>query len=441
MTDQLDALRSSVVAAVQQELTRYNEVVSGEIQRLRGEIASERAARARTEEQLLTLMPAMERSQQSNAAFQTEIQRALETRLGEFATAAKRRQEDVDARIGRVVDEANIGMAAAVESAARPVLKQVELRQDQLATEVVALDRSVRKFDDQAAQMVQHFNLITEASDARMDEISTQVSEEIDGRLAGVSTRLDEVSAQAARHQSEVSNAIGSRVDQAEERLNERMLTTEARINETLGQRMADTDAYVGRVSAGLDESVALLNDRIAAVDSRFSQVNHSINSMAQRLDSLDVDAIDEMKDRVSGLAGEVELVRIEVERFQASMGETMDKTVVRIVELETQMQEQHMDVETAVQLERLEEVERALIALDPDQFVRRTDGPRTANTDEPASNGMNGSTPTNVAPNGVSAASATVTPSTPRTDDVAPPASAPFSAPTPFSPPVNAQS
>jgi hypothetical protein len=51
-----------------------------------------------------------------------------------------------------------------------------------------------------------------------------------------------------------------------------------------------------------------------------------------------------------------------------------MDKTLGRIVELETQLQEQHMDVETAVQLERLEEVERALIALDPSQFVRRSD-------------------------------------------------------------------
>jgi hypothetical protein len=55
-------------------------------------------------------------------------------------------------------------------------------------------------------------------------------------------------------------------------------------------------------------------------------------------------------------------------------MGESMDKTLGRIVDLETQLQEQHMDVETAVQLERLEEVERALIALDPSQFVRRDD-------------------------------------------------------------------
>ena len=66
------------------------------------------------------------------------------------------------------------------------------------------------------------------------------------------------------------------------------------------------------------------------------------------------------------------------MERFQASMGETTDKTTMRLTEVETQLQDQAMDTETAVQLERLEEVERALIALDPSQFVR-VDGSKNA--------------------------------------------------------------
>ncbi len=237
---------------------------------------------------------------------------------------------------------------------------------------MVALDRSVRKFDDQAGAMVQHFNALTEATEARLDEVSDQVTEQLDGRLASLSMRMDEVSAQSARQQAEVANVVGARVDQAEDRINERILTAEARVNETVGQRVADIDAYVGRVSAGLDDAVAMLSDRIAGAETRFDEVNQAIDAMAGRLDSVDVDAIDEMKDRVASAAGEVELVRIEVERFQKSMGESMDKTVGRIVEIETQLQEQHMDVETAVQLERLEEVERALLALDPSQFVRR---------------------------------------------------------------------
>ena len=100
----------------------------------------------------------------------------------------------------------------------------------------------------------------------------------------------------------------------------------------------------------------------------------------------VDVEALDDLKDRFGAVAGEVELIRIETERFQESIGTTIDKTVDRIVELETQVQEQHLDVETAVQLERLEEVERALIALDPGQFVRRADLATTA-----GSNGSSG--------------------------------------------------
>jgi DNA anti-recombination protein RmuC len=390
MTDQLEALRNNVVAAVQEELNRYNEVVSAEIQRLRAEVAAERTARARTEEQLMAL-----------------------------AGAAQRQQQEIDARIGRIADETNKGLAAAVQSAAVPIVKQLEHRQDGLETSLAALDRTVRKFDDQAGKIVAHINAVTEATDARIDEVTGQVSAQLDGRLAGLSARVDEVSAQAARQQAEVSNVVGQRVDQAEARINERLLTTEARINEEVGQRIADIDAYVGRVSAGLDEAVTMLSDRIAGTDSRFGDITASIDAFATRLDAVDIDALDDLKDRFGSVAGEVELIRIETERFQESMGSSMDKAVGRIVELETQLQEQHLDVETAVQLERLEEVERALIALDPSQFVRRDD------VGAPPANGA-------VASNGVSPTDS---------DEAAAPASAPFSAPTPFSPPVNAQS
>lgn len=393
MTDQLEALRNNVVAAVQEELNRYNEVVSAEIQRLRTEVAAERSARARTEEQLMAL-----------------------------ASAAQRHQEEVDVRIGRIADETNKGLTAAVQSAAVPIVKQLEHRQDGLETSLAALDRTVRKFDDQAGKIVAHINTVTEATDARIDEVSAQVSTQVEGRLSALSTRLDEVSAQAARQQAEVSNVVGQRVDQAEARINERLLTTEARINEEVGQRIADIDAYVGRVSVGLDEAVTMLSDRIAGTDSRFADINASLDAFAGRLDAVDIDALDDLKDRFGGVAGEVELIRIETERFQESMGASMDKALGRIVELETQLQEQHLDVETAVQLERLEEVERALIALDPAQFVRR---------DEVAGPGANGA-----AANGAASSNGAGDSS----GEVAASASEPFSAPTPFSPPVNAQ-
>jgi hypothetical protein len=44
----------------------------------------------------------------------------------------------------------------------------------------------------------------------------------------------------------------------------------------------------------------------------------------------------------------------------------------VRMTEVETTLQDQVMDVSTAVQLDRLEEIERTLAELDPTQFVRK---------------------------------------------------------------------
>src|SRR6056297_41124 len=399
MTDQLDALKTSIVAAVQQELTRFSQQVATEVQRLRDEIASERMARTKNEDQIRALLPAIERSQEANVASRAEMQRTFEARLAEVSSTTKRRFDEIDTRLGsvvdeahltevsatskrrfdeievrlgRVVDEANAGLAAAVESAARPVIRQVEHRQDAVEERVGKLDTTIRRFDVQASQLVQHVNAVTEATEARLEEVSGQLGADVDARLSTLAGRLDDVSAQAARQQAEVSNIVGARVDQSEDRINERILATEARVNEQLGQRIADIDAHVGRVGTSVDDAVTMLSDRLSGTDERFAEINAALADIDRRVGLLDVDAIDEMKDRVSSVAGEVDLVRIEMDRFKETIGEKDDTTTGRITEIETQLQEQHMEVETAVQLERLEEVERAIIALDPAQFVRR---------------------------------------------------------------------
>jgi len=148
------------------------------------------------------------------------------------------------------------------------------------------------------------------------------------------------------------------------------------------------------------------------------------------------------MKDRMTGVAGEVELIRIENERFQESMGDSLDKTNLRLVELETQMQEQHLDVETAVQLERLEEVERALIALDPSQFVRKGETTGGAVAPTPIEDDALTSDADEAVQRALAAmdSAAGRAPIASPPSEAAPPATAPLSAPSPFSPPVNAQ-
>jgi hypothetical protein len=62
------------------------------------------------------------------------------------------------------------------------------------------------------------------------------------------------------------------------------------------------------------------------------------------------------------------------MERLEKSVAERTDGLVVRMTDVETQLQDATMDVSTAVQLDRLEEIERSLLELDPSQFVRKSE-------------------------------------------------------------------
>lgn len=375
MTEELQQMQREIVGAVQQELTRFSAEVAASLKQLNEEAATAKTAREALESQVQSLAGALEQANTNNASFQTELQKALEGRLNEFSTATKKRHDEMNTRLGKVVDDANTGITASVAAAAGPILKQMEHRQDQVELEVKNLDGSIRRFDEQAGQMVGHINSVTTAIEARLETITKTVNSANEERLAALVLRVDEVSAAASRQQAEVNNIVGARVDSSEERTNERMLSLETRLTDEIGQRVADIDAHVGRIGVGLDEAVLTLNDRIAGADARFADVEQEFAKVREDLENVDVEAIDEIKEKISSALGQAELVRIEMDRFQETIKENLEATAVRLTEIETTVQDQSMDVETAVQLERLEEVERAVLMLDPDILSSDTGG------------------------------------------------------------------
>ena len=97
----------------------------------------------------------------------------------------------------------------------------------------------------------------------------------------------------------------------------------------------------------------------------------------------------------MSTAAGEAMLVRIEMERLEKGVSEKTDGLAVRMTEVETQLADSTMDVSTAVQMDRLEEIERALLEIDPSKFVMKGDGlhggalpPPSGRSDESVKNG-----------------------------------------------------
>jgi hypothetical protein len=188
-------------------------------------------------------------------------------------------------------------------------------------------------------------------------------------QVLGLRPMVDDIDSSVRRFQSDISGQVSSRMNDAEDRFNTRLLAAEARMKEAAGGQIAEIQAHVGRVSSHMDETLAVLNNRYAELDDRFVEFGRRIDAVAESVKGVDQTALDEMRDKMSTAVGEAMLVRIEMERLQKTLNERTDSLLVRMTEVETQLVDATMDVSTAIQLDRLEELERAVLELDPSRF------------------------------------------------------------------------
>ena len=163
----------------------------------------------------------------------------------------------------------------------------------------------------------------------------------------------------------------------------DRSLAMEERINELNGQKIANLEASIGRVGAGFDDAMGALSKRIVDLEAKLIEADDRMDQLAADVAKVDEEAINQVKEQLSSAVGEAMLVRIEVDRFIAAQEERFEATAVRMTEIEAQLADT-MDVSEAVQLERLEEIERALIELNPNQFVRKVDANGGGGTPSP---------------------------------------------------------
>lgn len=360
MSSEIDEFHQSLVAAVQAELERHASAVVAEVDRVREEGRSERAElKAEFQQQVAALSEAIDQVR-SHVDVQAETaRRTLEERLVESESRQTRRLDDVTA-----------GVEGLVVETARPLLAEVNDEQVALAHKVDGLDQNLRKFDEQAARMVTYFNDVSQQMEQKQEELSETLKTDIGGQLESVRALVEENDSAVRRFQNEIGQSTSQKINDAEDRFNNRLLAAESRMKEDAGQKIADIDAHVGRVSTGLDETMNVLNDRIAALDDRFVETGRRIDEVAASVEGVDQEALDELKEKMSSAVGEAMLVRIEMERMEKDVNERTDGLTVRMTEIETELQDATMDVSTAVQLDRLEEIERQLIELDPDKFV-----------------------------------------------------------------------
>lgn len=388
MTSESDDFRQSLVAAVQAELERHASAVVAEVDRLRTDGRNELAElRDEMGQQIGTLTQALEQLQARAESYTDRTREGLEQRLDESETRQTRRLDDVAG-----------GMEGLVQEAVRPLMADVGDQQAALSTRVEGLDTNLRKFDEQAARMVTYFNEVSQQMETRQDQLSDTLKTDIATQIEALKKLVEDNDSTVRRFQNEVGQSVTQKLNDAEDRFNNRLLAAEARVREESGQKIADIDAHVGKVSQSLDDTMTVLNERVAALDDRFVEVGRRIDEVEKSVGGIDEEVIDELKDKMSSAVGEAMLVRIEMERLEKGVNEKTDTLVVRMTDLETQIQDATMDVSTAVQLDRLEEIERSLLEIDPTKFVLKNESVKNersgadASTGTDALNGTDGS-------------------------------------------------
>ncbi|MFK8026066.1 MAG: hypothetical protein AB8G26_19075 [Ilumatobacter sp.] len=238
------------------------------------------------------------------------------------------------AKSGRPDDDAGQRDAGAPEFAAPPPPPE-SLSIEVLAAELAALQHEAAA--ERSAREVLEARLENLAARSDTPHHDSHDDESHDSVLQRIQQATDDITALVARVEDERAE-LRARLDRVDRRRNEaadRLEVIEARLDD-------DTTRTEATHSAPIPASTP-----------------------AQNL-PVDDESLEELEERISSALGQTELIRIEMDRFVETVNQAIDTTTARVTAVETAVQEQYQDVETAAQLERLEEVERMVLMLDP---------------------------------------------------------------------------
>jgi uncharacterized coiled-coil DUF342 family protein len=380
-----EVLAATIAAAVERQLTQYVSTMAKQVEAARQAAEQNKhELRAEFDAQLSAVMQRLDADHQRAEQYQQSLQHALEAKLIEFAQHQRQRLDEVENRLL----ETPAGGSAFDSNELATLRDQIDSQSAAAHARIDELHKATRRFDEQAAALVQHVNDTTIALAQRMDEGNQSLAGAVEERLAFVRSTLEAVAPEVQRQLTEHNAMLVQRIDFTEHKVTDRMLAMEDRINEQNGTKMAHLEATIGRIGAGFDDAIGALSQRMLELENRLYETHDVLGTLTERVNKVDENALNEVREQLSAAVGEAMLVRIELDRVTASTDEKIDKATIRMAEIEALLTDE-MDVSASVQLERLEEIERALVELNPDQFVRKTDPTISGGT--PGSAPLNG--------------------------------------------------
>lgn len=369
----VEAITATILTAVERQLTRYFAAMSQQVEAVR-KISEDSRDELRTEleARLPTLQSgveeqrsALESQQVTNEVYQQALQTALEERLAEFANHQHWRMNDLEDKVAnlRGIDpETMMEIRQTVRDDMEKSFHALNVRLDDFVN-------VHKRFDEQSSALAQQVNDTTSGLAVRMDEGDLRVAHAVQERLKGFEVELGTTLEDLAGQVNEHANTLLAKLDSSEDRATDRMLELEARIKEEQGTKIANVEATLGRVGSGFDDAMIAVNQRVLDLENKLYEFEERIGEIAERVAKVDENALDEVRAEMSNAVGEAMLVRIELDRLAADTSGRMDKQIVRMSEIEGLLTDT-MDVSTAVQLERLDELERQMQMIDPGKVI-----------------------------------------------------------------------
>jgi hypothetical protein len=382
-----EILAATIAGAVERQLTQYISTMSQQVEATRESAEAARLEmRAEFAQQLESLTARVDANQQANDRYQAALQAALEERLAEFANHQHQTLTTINNKLAGLPSLVQAELPAQFAVVSSGLREYLEHKTAAVETQIDELHKSSRRFDEQAAAIVAHINETVAALSRRMDDGDHTMMRTVEQRLGDVTGMVDQAGADVARQLAEHGQILSQRVDSIDMKMVDRAMAMEERINDHNGVKIANLEATIGRVGAGFDDAMGALSKRIVDLEASILEAGDRMDLLAADVAKVDEEAINAVKEQLSSAVGEAMLVRIEVDRFIAAQEERFESAAVRMSEIEAQLADT-MDVSEAVQLERLEEIERALIELDPNQFVRKVDASSGGGFPSPSTN------------------------------------------------------
>lgn len=403
------AFQRRIVEAVQTQLREYGNQLTAELEKVRSDLATERRRRAELEQQIAALAGGLEKSHDDNLRARQQLQSANDAKIEGLVTLVDATVEsvatisdDVVAAVESRVESRVEGRIAEAEERSKNVENRLAELDAQLAdagpassavedrvvgldtrlADVVAATAGVQAHAAELDAKLTEAMAATTGADGRLAELGAQVTE-VGERSSSVETRLADLETKITEGESSADDRFESRIAGVSAAFGARLDEMSATI-ETIADA-DERDQALAALRTDVEQRLGDVENRLAAASDTIATLSTGLEEVRSQLGAVDVEELDELRERMASAAGEAMLVRIDLERFQAKTDEALDASTIRMADLEAQLNAQAMDTEMAMQLERLEEIERALIELDPDQFVRVADIESADDGDDPS--------------------------------------------------------